>query len=215
LLDQQWKFKQEEALLNIFSVLRPQILLPSMTDHAVAPDLAVIIIDKLQRKDIQFIVELGSGASSILVGLYLKQRGYGRLVSLEHDKVYADKIKQDVQRHEVQDFVEIRYASLLPVSISNVTYSWYDPLALEDLHSIDLLFVDGPPKTVSKFARYPAIPLLVKRLDKEAIVLLDDSKRDDERKIAKRWEQEFNMNCVYHDTEKGVTELSFNLDEQG
>ncbi len=56
---------------------------------------------------------------------------------------------------------------------------------------VDVLIVDGPPAKIGKETRYPAIPRLFDRLADQAIVLVDDAGRPDERKIVRRWVRKF------------------------
>jgi hypothetical protein len=76
---------------------------------------------------------------------------------------------------------------------------------LQDLPPIDMLIVDGPPKHTQKWARYPALPLLVERLGSKALILCDDADRRDERETVDRWLHEFP--CLHQEhleTEKGA-----------
>jgi len=85
---------------------------------------------------------------------------------------------------------------------------WYDTQQIKHLTSIDMLIIDGPPSHIQKMARYPALPLLFSMLSENAVVLFDDSKREDERKIIERWLREFhNLQCEWVDTEKGAAIL--------
>ena len=63
----------------------------------------------------------------------------------------------------------------------------YDMTAINDLHQIDLLVVDGPPRSSCKEARLPAFELLKDRLAPGAIVVLDDSIREDESTSVASW----------------------------
>ena len=70
---------------------------------------------------------------------------------------------------------------------------------------IDFLIIDGPPSKGSHYARYPAIPLLFDKLSKDAIIILDDSKRKMEQEIVEKWKKEFDcFNFEYLDNDKGL-----------
>jgi hypothetical protein len=79
----------------------------------------------------------------------------------------------------------------------------------DDFQSIDLLIVDGPPHDVSKWARYPAIPLLKHKLHEDTIVLLDDGARDDETAIVAAWQKRYNLDYVAEPLEKGAFTCRF------
>ena len=87
------------------------------------------------------------------------------------------------------------------------TWPWYDTSRLPD-GPIDLLFVDGPPGETRKLARYPAAILLQDRLASNATVILDDTAREDEAEVLKRWRDQLDgFTVVRHRHEKGTAEL--------
>jgi hypothetical protein len=53
--------------------------------------------------------------------------------------------------------------------------------AFRDIDEIDLLLVDGPPGSLGEMARYPALHVLESQLASNAVVILDDADRPDER----------------------------------
>ena len=68
---------------------------------------------------------------------------------------------------------------------------WYERDAWSDLTDIGLMFVDGPPAAAGPESRYPAGPLLIPRCAADALILLDDTQRKDERAISDQWLAEF------------------------
>lgn len=58
-------------------------------------------------------------------------------------------------------------------------------------NDFDLLIVDGPPESTGEFARFPALPVLEKRLAESCTVLLDDVHRPNEAQILQDWQQAF------------------------
>jgi hypothetical protein len=70
-------------------------------------------------------------------------------------------------------------------------YPWYATAQLSGLDGIGLLFVDGPPGVTGPLARYPALPLLLPRCAADAVIVLDDAHRPDERALSDRWLTEF------------------------
>lgn len=66
------------------------------------------------------------------------------------------------------------------------------------------MFVHGPPGDTQSKARYPALPLCHSLLSKDAIVILDDYYREDEKEMATLWAERypgFTLRIVPH--EKG------------
>jgi hypothetical protein len=91
------------------------------------------------------------------------------------------------------------------VEINGAKWLWYDLSKVEIPEAIDLLIVDGPPGTTQKLARYPAVPMLHEKLNKDAFILLDDGARPDERQIVEQWTEEFKMShSEYLPLEKGA-----------
>ena len=76
---------------------------------------------------------------------------------------------------------------------------------VENIDSIDILIIDGPPIKIGKNARYPAIPFLLDKLSENAIILLDDANRSNERETKKIVEKQYNcFEFRYIENEKGL-----------
>jgi len=68
-----------------------------------------------------------------------------------------------------------------------------------------MLIVDGPPVKTASSARYPALPFFMERLAEDAIVIMDDGSRNDEKIICQDWLKMFpEFDSEYVDTEKGA-----------
>jgi hypothetical protein len=80
---------------------------------------------------------------------------------------------------------------------------------LKDLKKIDLLIVDGPPGSKNPEARYPALKEFKDKLSAKAIVIIDDVKRDGERKLAEDFAKALpNHTLTILDHEKGTAVIS-------
>jgi hypothetical protein len=79
---------------------------------------------------------------------------------------------------------------LEPVTIEAEDFLWYSKSSYQDLSGIDLLLVDGPPGATGPKARFPAYPVLKASLSSRAVLILDDTVRRDERRIAETWLKE-------------------------
>jgi predicted O-methyltransferase YrrM len=153
-------------------------------------------------------VEAGSGVSTLIAGYCLKQLGGGRIVSLDHAEAYAEITQDRVRQHGLEDHASVRYAPLRPFAIGGHSWLWYDVQPIEDLESIDMLIIDGPPWDTQALARYPALPILFGRLSRNAVILMDDGFRQDEQEIVDRWRQHFEAFVAERiDTEKGAVIL--------
>jgi predicted O-methyltransferase YrrM len=181
-------YRQVEAIQNLNAMLPTSDVLPATRGWAGSPDLILVLVDQVITRRPSLIVECGSGASTLWLALALRRFGIdGRIVSLDHDPVFADKTRGFLVRHGVSDLVEVRDAPLEDFTLGEGTYSWYARRAWEDLAGIDLLFVDGPPAATGDKARYPALPLLREALKPTATVALDDLVVPDMQETLRLW----------------------------
>lgn len=184
-----------QALIDLYTLLDLRAPLPRFSGWAASAELAStlagIVLDQQPRR----VLELGSGASSIVIGYALEQVGEGQLLSLDHDATYAAQTRRLVAQHGLADHVAITDAPLVPQTIDGRTRPWYD-LGAVDLDAfagaegIDLVVVDGPPRESDPDARYPALPLLLHALHPRAVIVLDDALRDEEQRALARWQAE-------------------------
>lgn len=185
--------KQEQAYGELLCAhvllagIRPRRPLQAMRGWAASPELLEFLAQEVSVTRPHLIVETGSGVSTIVIGYLLEQMGAGRVVSLEHDAAYADRMRAHVDAHGLCDFVRILDAPLVDREFDDQTWTWYETRGLELPGAIDLLFVDGPPSVIARLARYPALPVFQEALSEKATVVLDDGRRADETEIARRW----------------------------
>jgi hypothetical protein len=150
------------------------------------------------------VVECGSGSSTVVLARCLRALGHGRIVSLDHDVLYAQRTRDLLRLHGVEDQATVVMAPLVQREVNGRQLQWYAPVYLELLGSkIDVLLVDGPPGTTALRARYPAVPLLEPHLAQTCSILLDDGDRADERAIAHAWAQELGATLLYLEGGRG------------
>jgi predicted O-methyltransferase YrrM len=196
---------QIESLFSIFFTLKPQLPLPTTRGWAASPDLLKEIISLTHRQKPQLVVEASSGVSTLIIAYCLQRLGTGKLISLEHEEKFAQATQNNLSQHGLDDVATVIYAPLVEVEINGAKWLWYDLTKVEIPGAIDLLIVDGPPGTTQKLARYPAVPMLHEKLSSDAIILLDDGARTDERQIVEQWMEEFKMSySEYLPLEKGA-----------
>jgi predicted O-methyltransferase YrrM len=185
-------YRQLEALHNLYATAGVNRPMPPTRGWASSPDLLLLLANLVERGRPSLIVECGSGTSTVWLAMMLRRFEIkGRLVALEHDAAFVERARGLVDQHELADYVDVRYAPLEPVRIGSECYPWYSRAQWEDLHDIDLLFVDGPPGEVGRHARLPALPLLADHLHAEAVVVLDDLIRTDEQEVLEEWQRMF------------------------
>jgi predicted O-methyltransferase YrrM len=184
-------YRQLESLFSIFSVIKPNHVLPPMRKWAISPDFATVIISLIHEQKPKVIVEASSGVSTLLSAYCLKQIGEGAVFSLEHHEKYTKISSNNVRKHGLEDIVNVIHAPIKEYMIGDKKWQWYDTEKIAD-KEIDMLIIDGPERLLQKMSRYPAVPLLFKQLSKNAIIVLDDANRKEEEQIVKLWVQEFN-----------------------
>lgn len=180
--------RHQQAVVYLHQALDLRNALPPYTGWSASPELCADLLDLITEHKPQTIVECGGGASSVVVGYALERNRNGRLISLDHMEDYAEVTRRRIGRHKLSDWVEIRVAPLTDITLEAGTRQWYDRAVLDDLSTIDMLIIDGPPEQTQSQARYPALPVLADRLSDTALVVLDDAYRDDEQAILDRWQ---------------------------
>lgn len=183
---------QLEALGSIHGLIDPRAPLPTFRSWNISPDLAAEVAGLIIERKPRLMVELGAGVSSVVAGYVMEATGEGRIVGVDHNATFATLTRATLARHRLDERVTVRHAPLTPVQVGEAgTWQWYDPAAFEDLHDIDLLFIDGPPNTTQRLVRYPALPMLMDRLSDDAVIVLDDAARLMERRAIRRWQRQF------------------------
>lgn len=184
-------FRQVEALMSLFSTLRPDLPLPDTREWAASPDFLKKLTELILTREAQMVVEAGSGVSTLVIGYCLKRLGRGKVISLEHSEQFARITNEMIKFHGLMAFVTVIHCPLVLVAIGEETFSWYSMEGVRFEKPIDVLVIDGPPATGQEFSRYPALPLLSPHLAKNALILLDDGRRAGESRTNKRWIAEF------------------------
>jgi predicted O-methyltransferase YrrM len=152
---------------------------------------------------LKLILELGGGSSSLIAGYQLKLNGEGRLIAIDHEKKWGEITEGNLLRHGLADVAEVRIAPLKAIELNGREYNWYDLKEFEDIVSIDILLIDGPPDTSDGGLRYPGLELLYRRLSHGGVILIDDC-------VMPRW----NKQVLDWAKERGFEVESFYLNEK-
>jgi predicted O-methyltransferase YrrM len=202
-------YDQMDALQALYHEIRPAHAFPPMGTWAASPDLLRFLLTTILREQPRLIVECGSGVSTLVMAYALERVDGGRVIALEHLEEHHRLTTALVEQHGLAHRVDLRLAPLTDVEVDGVTYPWYDPVALPD-QTVDLLLVDGPPGKEHPHARLPALPLFHDRLADDAIVVLDDHRRDEEQEIVRRWQERYpGLSCDEIKHEKGTAVLTW------
>ncbi len=183
---------------------------------AVEPDFLRLLAAELSRDPIG-VVELGSGASTLLMASVRRDRGGPPVISIDHDPAFAERTRAALARAGLERHVNVHVAPLKGTIVGGEQLVWYDIETLARVlpPRIDLLVVDGPPSTAPR-ARWPAVELLAERLSGRCVVLLDDGRRRDETATAMSWTRRHpNLALFWHDTVKGTWRLEPTTNRDG
>ncbi|MER7073737.1 class I SAM-dependent methyltransferase [Terrabacter sp. NPDC000476] len=178
-----------DAVHYLRSQLTPAAYIPPAGGWAAQyKTIAWLVAQILESRIEGLVLELGGGVSTVWLGLALRRRGEGALVSLDHDDDYANKTRRGVEQQGLQSYVSVLHTPLATQEIRGESRVWYDLASLEvPDSSVGLLFVDGPPATSEPLARDPAFVMLRSKLRDGALVVLDDVDRPGEQQILENW----------------------------
>lgn len=224
--------KQLEAFWGIYNWFQSGNSFLSFHGWPISPDMGLFILEKMQEKHYDLIVEFGSGTSTVLlaksVESFLHQIGdldqtkkgppLPEIFSFEHDAVYFTKTKKALQSAGLDRFVRLMHSPLVDWESDGATYKFYDCqtelINLANKHKGAnlriLVLIDGPPSSTCSNARYPAVPYVFSILQGNNIdIMLDDAARPEEKKVIDLWRsywqrQSINVIEGFVSSEKGI-----------
>lgn len=194
--------KQIENFISISNFLRSGDIPLNFHDWPVSPDIALLLINLINKVNYDLIVETGSGTSTFLISKTLehKRADSTKFISLEHDVKYRKETLQLLSDID-KSYYDVIHSPLSNLEIDDQNYSYYsiDSALLEFLEREEnfkakrvLLFVDGPPGKLNKNARYPIIKLFEPIFKFcEVTIVLDDANRVDEKNTVDLWCKDF------------------------
>nr|WP_230375995.1 class I SAM-dependent methyltransferase [Pseudomonas fulva] len=205
--------QQLEAFLGVQNFINHGERLPSMHGWPISPDFALYLIELIDGNDYDLIIEFGSGTSTVIIAKTLARiarQEHGKpattQVAFEHLEQYHAQTQENLRQAGLLDYVQVILAPLTPYQAPNgTTYLYYSChavlKALAETLSVTslkiLMVVDGPPASVGKHARYPAVPMVLEKFNGARIdILLDDYIREDEKEIAQLWLQDIETKGV-------------------
>lgn len=163
--------------------------LPPLRGWAASPDFLLVIAQDVLMRQPEVIVECSSGSSTLTLARCCEINAKGHVYSLEHDLEYAAITRKRLKEQELDQWATVIDAPL--IGYENMDgQCWYNLEGLDISKPIDLLVIDGPPRTVAALARYPALPILKSRFSDCAVIYLDDADRNEESATLRRWVDE-------------------------
>ena len=199
--NQMITFHQTEAFIQLTQLLDFNAPIPATRSWAASPDLLLTIAEIIKKHRPGLVVELGSGVSTLVAS----KAGAKKIISIDNSEEFGGKTVAMLKEHKVRG-VDVRIAPLQPYANG---FTWYDTSTIKDLKKIDLLIIDGPPGSKNAEARYPALAEFKDKLSAKAIIVIDDVRRDGERKLAEDFAKALpNHALVILDHEKGTAVIS-------
>lgn len=176
-------------------LLRPYL---PWSSGAMRPAGLVRVLNEVWFRPAPFVLELGSGASTVVLARLLRELGGGALLAVEHDPRWADRIRQQLAREQLDAVASV---ALAPLDRSRQVWAgtpWYDEAVLAAARpgrQVDVLVVDGPPawQPGTEHSRYPALAVLAGWLAPGAAIVLDDIERAGEQTVLDRWRVEHDL----------------------
>jgi len=124
------------------------------------------------------VLEAGAGQSTLLLNALARHRGDMRVVTLEHDSGWADRMRS-------LSGGDVRQAPLAEREVEGARVHTYDH-DLSAAERFDLVLVDGPNGTTRR-SRWGCLELLAANLADEFIVIFDDAHRAGEQDTVRRF----------------------------
>lgn len=173
------RLADKHALLDRLQL--PHDALPHLGSWKADTYLLWRIVEAIEKLRPEQVVELGCGASSLVLAKALELNGGGHLNSYDQHGDFVAATGQWLQGHGLN--ASMRHAPLAEDQ-TDWSHNWYQLSAVPA--QIDLLVIDGPPWALNPFIRGRA-EVLFDRIRVGGMVLLDDAARPGERVVASRW----------------------------
>lgn len=196
-------YRQVQALLALEQEVGLGLDLPPLRAWPASPDFLVVLVRRMKAQRPETIVELGSGASTLVLATMAKKNGSGHVYSVENDSNYAVETRRNIDKCGLGEWATVVDGPLHAQTFGSERHKWY---SLDELSvgGIDVLVIDGPQVSDDPMARYPAGPVFFPRLNPGAAVFLDDAARPGEKVIVEGWRKEFpDLRYEKIDCEKG------------
>ncbi len=225
--------KQIESFISLNQYINHHEKPMSFHGWPISPDIGLTLIDFIENKNVDTVIEFGSGTSSVLFAKTFKLANPNNanwcleqpITSFEHNEEYLKKTSQLLTSHQCRDFVNLTHAPLVEFEYSGPDqFHYYDceetianlSASLGNDKKCVLVLIDGPPGVTNKNARFPALPILLKHMSiHRLIIVMDDFARDDEQETFKLWEAIVAKSGLSYksqtiETEKGLSILTIN-----
>lgn len=179
-----------ESLFSLYRDLKFDKALPALRHHAESPEFLREVVNELQARKPERMLELGGGVSTLVFARTLQRIGKGHLHVVEHEPFYVQQLKKWLRDYQLDKFVTVIEAELTDYTIDDKKYRWY---TLNDIPmtAFDIIVADGRVAKESRCGRYPMLPLLQNRLSDTSVIVVENVDDVNEREVLIRWSYDF------------------------
>lgn len=185
LLKSLWGGHRIDKLRLLDRLSLPADALPNLGSWKADTGFLHMIVDAVEALRPRHAVELGVGASTLVIARALDRFGAGRLASYDQHADFACETLRWLGDHGLD--ADVHHAPLRQPP-RGWPGQWYDLRHVP--HVIDLLVIDGPQWSLHPLVR-GAAEVLFDRIAPGGMVLLDDAARPGERLVARRWRRDW------------------------
>jgi hypothetical protein len=199
-LDKIHRSNDDAYAMQVILKLFPEFTYLPFTPFSLNPYTIIHILNDILLNDRKQIVEFGTGVSSIIIARFIQVNNLEtKILSIDNNLEWTAFILKELIKYKCEDKIKLIVGELTAHEQKKfAAYGnryWYDFKTVKEAISsldidIDIVVVDGPSTGLSKFSRYPAIPMLKNKLAENSIIFLDDTRRRSEKKILIKWNEE-------------------------
>jgi len=199
-LDKVHRSNDDSYALQVILKLFPKYSFLPFTPFSLNPSTIVHIMNDILLNDRKQIVEFGTGISTIIIARFIKvNKLETEILSIDDNSSWSNFISKELVKYNCSACVKLVVGKLKVHNQNSLEkYSnkfWYNHKVVKNKiasleKNIDCVIIDGPSTGSSKFARYPAIPVVSFKLSESFILFLDDVRRESEKEILFEWNKE-------------------------
>jgi len=199
-IDKLHRSNDDAYAMQIILKLFPEFSYLPFTPFSLNPYTIIHILNDILLNDRKQIVEFGSGISSIIIARFIQVNNLEtKILSIDNNLEWKKFISKELDKYNCKDKIKLIVGELKEHHQKEFTeYDnkyWYDLKTVKEAINsldvvIDLVVVDGPSTGLSKYSRYPAIPMIKNKLSKNVSIFLDDIRRKGEKEILVKWNKE-------------------------
>lgn len=196
-IDKIHRSNDDAYALQIIHKLFPESCYLPFTPFSLNPYTIIHILNDILFNDRKQIVEFGGGISTIIISRFIKVNNLNtKILSIDNNESWQKIIFKEVEKYDCSNNLSQICCNIVEHENKDLkVYDndfWYDykkvKNSIDKLETkIDLVIVDGPSTSTSKFVRYPALPTIQSKLATSTSIFLDDIKRPAEKEILEKW----------------------------